>query len=327
MYYPILRGKRFELLALRDVASMLGESQTIFPIIEPVRVATVETDLVRAMLSLVEHHVPFGVVVDPTVGECTGPEGPAVFLNAFREIEDWHERLSPYLHFVTVASPASHHGVAGNLVRADPSLQRVSELVWCPEAVDVRQLGLDLSGFPVVAMLAPARRMISRLSRDVRPHPAQVLFSDPFPVQLTNTDYVGRTESIFTDEHLYLDEEGLDGFADFATIGGRFTEGGGAPKVVVIHWTYSKTPEPGESGSPIYLNHFWSDEEDNLRDVAAKYAKASGKLLAFARAEGLPDNPALEAIRDYDNRGAFPGLGMLKKFSIVNHLHVVAAAL
>ena len=38
MYYPYLRGRQFELLALRDFAeSLQGSASQVFPIIEPVR--------------------------------------------------------------------------------------------------------------------------------------------------------------------------------------------------------------------------------------------------------------------------------------------------
>lgn len=37
MYFPYLRGKQFELLALREIAPRLGYAQCVTPIIEPVR--------------------------------------------------------------------------------------------------------------------------------------------------------------------------------------------------------------------------------------------------------------------------------------------------
>ena len=37
MYFPYLRGKQFELIAIRELAEMLAASGKIIPIIEPVK--------------------------------------------------------------------------------------------------------------------------------------------------------------------------------------------------------------------------------------------------------------------------------------------------
>ena len=40
MYFPLIRGKQFELLALRDLSKQIANSTKISPIIEPVKEAT-----------------------------------------------------------------------------------------------------------------------------------------------------------------------------------------------------------------------------------------------------------------------------------------------
>lgn len=37
MYFPFLRGKQFELMALREAATDLAASGKVWPVIEPVR--------------------------------------------------------------------------------------------------------------------------------------------------------------------------------------------------------------------------------------------------------------------------------------------------
>lgn len=37
MYFPYLKGKQFELIALRELSERMGESGSIHPVIEPVK--------------------------------------------------------------------------------------------------------------------------------------------------------------------------------------------------------------------------------------------------------------------------------------------------
>lgn len=39
MYLPYLRGKQYELLAIKELSGLLGDQQKVVPIIEPVRSA------------------------------------------------------------------------------------------------------------------------------------------------------------------------------------------------------------------------------------------------------------------------------------------------
>src|SRR5688572_14986136 len=71
MYLPFLRGKQYELLALREFAKEIASSDIISPIIEPVRSETkgVET----AIAELIKNNVNFTLIANPTVGEIENP--------------------------------------------------------------------------------------------------------------------------------------------------------------------------------------------------------------------------------------------------------------
>jgi len=327
MYFPILRGKRFELLALRETAEVMAQSGKFFPIIEPVRENTVASDLLRAMESLASHGVYFGVVIDPLVGDFKGEKGPAAILSKLTMINDWQQQFGAHITLIAAASPNAHQSEATRLVLADDALKSLPFGVWCTENFEVGQLGLAGSGLSVGTFIAPEQRMLNRLIRGLVPSPNRVLVEDRFPAQASNRAYVERHEAIFTEDHLYYSAEGLEGFADFLTIGQAYREGGGMPNVVAIHWTYAKKDARDDDGFPVYLSHFCSDPSDEVADVATKYRQASQALLAFVDENGIASNPALQVLREYAERGDFPGLGMLKKLSIVNHLHVMAGVM
>ena len=67
MYFPYLRGRQFELIALRDFAGLYGGNSNVYPIIEPVRKSFVSLQL--AVSQMCEKKLPFAVIVNPMVGE------------------------------------------------------------------------------------------------------------------------------------------------------------------------------------------------------------------------------------------------------------------
>ena len=67
MYFPYLRGRQNELLAVRDCAGTIVSGGKIMPIIEPVR--RNHENLARALRNYAEAGVPFILIVNPQVGE------------------------------------------------------------------------------------------------------------------------------------------------------------------------------------------------------------------------------------------------------------------
>ena len=67
MYYPYLRGKQFELLALREFAEKYSDDCKVFPIIEPVKSSF--NSMKIAIKKLQEKKINFALVLNPHVGE------------------------------------------------------------------------------------------------------------------------------------------------------------------------------------------------------------------------------------------------------------------
>src|SRR4051812_12709654 len=70
MYFPYLRGKQYELLALKERASLLGTSGSIVPVIEPVRAP--DGGLERCVDALRSASVEFVLTATPQVGAVSG---------------------------------------------------------------------------------------------------------------------------------------------------------------------------------------------------------------------------------------------------------------
>jgi len=70
MYFPYLRGKQFELLALRELIGLLLDSNKIIPIVEPVKRST--TGLKAAFYKLKDRNIRIQLIINPEIGDLRG---------------------------------------------------------------------------------------------------------------------------------------------------------------------------------------------------------------------------------------------------------------
>ena len=149
MYYPYLRGKQYELLALREFAHTLGKTDSkIFPIIEPVRKN--KSSLVKAASVLSENDINFGIILNPEFGECKSE-----ILNFSGEISD--DTFSPT--FIVNDNIAEIQSIID-----DNGYRNVYLVISKGASVDVEELMAFVSSESVSGVLVdPARK------GDVRP--------------------------------------------------------------------------------------------------------------------------------------------------------------
>ena len=80
MYYPYLRGKQFELIALRELVDEGLISKKVIPIIEPV---TLSATLISTMKTFIEKDRQIAIIKNPAVGS---------FLEEYESIDDFNEK-------------------------------------------------------------------------------------------------------------------------------------------------------------------------------------------------------------------------------------------
>jgi len=67
MYFPYLRGKQFELIALREISEIMAKKiESISPIIEPVKNSST---LKSTLLELRNKNINFNIIINPSVGD------------------------------------------------------------------------------------------------------------------------------------------------------------------------------------------------------------------------------------------------------------------
>lgn len=313
MYFPYLRGKQYELLALKELAGVLGPVGKVIPILEPVRDPK-GSGLERCLDALRINSMRFTLVVNPKVGALTTDSQIAPSIRDFIDLKsdlssNWNLSLIIDEHTNLDQLLSDYQDSFGN--RHPLTLIHLEKF----DNLDSLRVKTDQLNrvFDVINVKLRKRHYSKFLERS-----QGVAISDPFPAKARNSDFSDSLESTFSEEHLYYKDDGWFGFSDFLTIGDNYTESGFTPRAVAIHWTFQKSND-----GPIYIRHFTSDRSEDTSDVAGKFLEALKKLVTFLDELNI-STQAADVLRTHYRNQTFPGLGILKKLSMQNHLELVS---
>jgi hypothetical protein len=315
-YFPIFRGKQFELIAIREFARERAGGAVVHPIIEPVRDPSGNTGLARTIGSLEDHGYRYTVIVNPAKGDLAERKNaPQVIVDAI----DASPATAGRICFGVLLRAGGNSDEAVNAITGSELSAAPLNLIYDKPTAGPRDVG-ELSQLGIWHHVAEAKRDVRSLGVFTA-NPSCVQLDRTFKRLPRNTDYVDKPPSVFCNAHLYFKEDGFVGISDYLTIGDDYSEGGGLPLALVIHLTYQ---DP--SDELIYIRHFCSTSNADQSDPGGKFLEAVSDLVSFVDDEGF-DNPALEQFRAYDREQRFPGLGVVKKLSMQNHLYVMDDAL
>lgn len=308
MYFPYFRGKQYELITIRDSAELMSDAGFV-PIIEPVKEAL--KGLGRALDAVCEHGGRAVVVVNPYHGNLVG-KGEAISDLLQEE----------YL--------AQDNICAGILLRETTTLE---------EAIQLYNDHADHSPYFIhwgfreenglVEFLQPNlentrhvffEKTSSVLYRRKFANATRILLRDSFNKQ-KNADY--PPTEFFSDLHVtYESEFGLDGFGDFLTVGDDYSETGGPAYAVAIHTTFVDEDQDEQ----MYVHHYVSETNNTPTDPAGKFAEALEKLADDYNSgtSKLFLGKALSEFLSLHERQHFPGLGQVKKLSMLHHIETLA---
>lgn len=316
-YFPYFRGKQFELIAVRESAATLAKNEFI-PIIEPVR--SDPAALRRAVLAISEANGHVCVIINPTFGQRSSQAGTLSDLLGLPE----HE-IGPRV-------------MAGVLATGSMDIAGVRNLLTSCANRDVMVIHDGFSQGRSLADLAPdfpnwktdvfieetAGRLYRRhfMSAPNAPQRTRVLIEDGFD-RKRNRDYTGV--SPFTELNVVYSDLGMDGFGDFLTVGNHYSDGGGPAYAVAIHLTFVSR----DHENSLFLEHFVSDSNDTPADPGGKFAQALKKLVARISDEParFVETTAINEFKELYTRQHYPGLGYVKKLSMIHHMETVAASL
>ena len=308
MYYPLLRGRQFELLALRGVTDDARCCQFVTPIIEPVRLDLKSLQLANDKFAECGSH-PY-LIVNPSVGEIADAGSPQLILDFLHNPAEKDSAFRPAFlcdewllhHKLQLESLNNALLVCMNSTLSDDEIASFARLS-------------NISG---VVLFEPERH---RSLRRILGMQKLIRLDDWFEAEQRNADYLSLPPRKFSEEISYYKEENYSGYGDFTLLPMAYTEGGFAPRAVVIHWSYLKKEEDREE---IWMAHYTSESNYSTSDVAGKFREAAQKLIENREKYAFMENKAFEELKTYYNEGRYPGLGVLKKLSIQNHILINA---
>lgn len=299
MYFPYLRGRQYELLALKELVKNKLISKSIIPVVELVKdSSTLQTTL--KTYSDKQHPIAF--IINPSVGEF---KKNRTHVNRYCE---WFFDGSSIIP--SVLMNYSTNETVNILKENNISTDRMLTVLNNRDFVE---------GYKNIFQSGDARFTLCVDERTIRREVSgnKVIFEDKFIKKSKNADYEG--DEFFSDDHLYFGNEGYKGFSDYSIIGSDYSEGGFAPYAVAIHIVYF------DQKDILRVAHFVSDSNDDTSDVAGKFYEAVLKLKAwFDSGNESQRTFALTTLLNHAENGYYPGLPTVKKLSIMHHLELMS---
>lgn len=288
MYYPYLRGKMYELLAVRElIQDNLIDSEYVSPIIEPVKNNSTFNSLLKVAKA---KKYKLNIINNPQVGDYDD-------LSQLQSLIKTNNMRKS----IIISENSSNIINAGDLL-----FYRVPKQVLNTQTKDnTINVIPDNSGY---------RWKIGKPKNTV-------IFEDCFKKKDRNADYVSASDEDFSIYHLMYRDDGYSGFGDYSVIGSDYLDSGFAPYAVAIHIVYF------DENDALRIHHFVSNSNDDIRDPANKLREALGKLDKWVKSDKFNKSKnwskGLEELEDLYINDRYPGLGYLKKLEIMHHLEIM----
>ncbi|WP_455126744.1 sce7725 family protein [Pseudoramibacter alactolyticus] len=310
MYFPYVRGRQYELLALRELATnnLLGDFVT--PIVEPVKLSPT---LVSMMAEFIKVKHPISIIGNPVVG---------TFMSDCQDVQEqskeagYKQRFSEqYGDSAIIKSLIMQRNAKSFLESWDGNGIKKADLLVINTDRDYLDLYESAFGTEIpLYVLMPDESVFRRKVRHNK-----VLLNDKFEKRDRNADYQDTKDEFFSDDHLYYKEDGFVGFSDYSVVGSEYLEAGFAPYAVAIHIVYF-APD-----GTLRIRHFVSDSNEDITNPALKFYEAVKKLAAWYNADPHPVEMTLglQTFLQHYKQQSYPGLGTVKKLSLMHHLELM----
>ena len=291
------------MLALREFAQNFPRAQKIVPVIEPVK--TSFNSLKIAVETMLRHELIFALVLNPNDGDFRTEDK-----DVFSEITSLHtsDKWVPAFVF---------NGAGSEIVSKIDFYGFKEAMIIFKDGVDANNFDISFLDDDRIMYIVngdpdsrAVRKYLSRL-----PNKRIIRLDNCFNERPRNVDYLKNIDEKFTEAHRTFIEDGFYGFSDYVTLPKRFIDSGMLPYAVAIHLTYEKNEDE------IYVHHFMSETNDDQSNISKKFDEAAKKIEPFFLDKEHTD--AVDELIDINKQEKYPGLGVIKKLSIKNHLELM----
>jgi len=304
MYFPFLRGKKYELNAISELSNAIVKSKKVIPIIEPVNL---NSTTLRIIIELNEENVPLVFIINPQDGDLKN-EPADVFQSLINDISN-HESF-----------------VLGYFITGDTTYQNI--VTTMQKFSSFRFAFIHLTNSKIRDELTLLNKevaynifiddKVSTSYKNLFKSSSRVLIKDSYNAEARNADYCD--DEYFSDLFSSFSSE-YYGYGDYQIVGSEYRETGGPAYAVALHFTYLKE----QNGDEVWIRHFISDDRKTTANVQGKYFQALAKLVDFAENQ-YNNTPETIGTREFKNNlksEEYHGLGYPKKLSIKHHIELM----
>jgi len=303
MYFPFLRGRQEELLALKAMV-IAGVSKKVSPIIEPVNKKFDQID--RTLQEYEKANQEIFVIINPLNG---------IYSGKYAKVLNWFQ----------MQYGSSKCVLPAILINQKTTDQEVAAVQAALGDVQILMAHFSDAPTPYIKSVADKMKKSSFLQGKVTPSYIQnvsssykILLSNTY-TQMNNADY--NLLEFFSDLHSKYSTLGYSGFGDFTTLENKYSTSGGQPYAVAIHMSFLA----GLNKSEMWVNHFKSAKSATPGDAAGKFKVALDNMFVevAANPQKFDKTIGFKKYEDCHNRQHFPGLGSSKRFSIMHHVETL----
>ena len=315
MYFPYLRGRQNELLCLRELLDAGKLSSKVIPIIEPVKFSST---LFSTLTKFIEMGHQVIVIRNPEVGSFRKESGDMIKNIEKESDEKKKEKIRKTLE--------GYKEVWDN-----PQIQK-AYLVDDDVISMVREQKLDAKDVVMINIKKGNYRYYEEYGEEiigkytVVPKGGDfediieddiIILEDSYRNAKRNIDYIENPDELFSRNHIVYKKRGFVGFSDFSMVGNDFDESGFAPLAIAIHIMYFGNRDE------LKIHHFVSESNESISDPARKFEEAMNKLVNWENFDIIPKTIGLDNLIECYNIGKFPGLGVIKKYSLMHHIQMM----
>ena len=315
MYFPYFRGRQNELLCLRELLDAGRLSSKVIPIIEPVKFSST---FFSTLTKFIEMNHEVIVIKNPKVGsfskELTDMRKKIEKENDENKKKKLQKTLEGYKNVWNNANIQKAYIVDDRVV-SDITENKI-------ETKDVVLINIEKGNYHYYEeygeKIAGKYTVIPKggdfedvIEDDI------IILEDGYRKAKRNIDYIENPDELFSRNHIVYKKKGFVGFSDFSMVGNEFDESGFAPLAIAIHLMYFGNREE------LRVHHFVSKSNDSISDPARKFEEAMSSLIDWEQFMVIPKTIGLSSLIECYNIGKFPGLGVIKKYSLMHHIEMM----
>ena len=315
MYFPYLRGRQNELLCLRELLDAGKLSSKKIPIIEPVKFSST---LFSTLTKFIEMGHQVIVIRNPEVGSFRKESGDMI-KNIEKESDEKKKEkirktLEGYKEVWNNSQIQKAYLVDDDVI----SMVREKKL----DAKDVVMINIKKGNYRYYeeygeeiigkyTVVPKGGDFEDIIEDDI------IILEDSYRKAKRNIDYIENPDELFSRNHIVYKKRGFVGFSDFSMVGNDFDESGFAPLAIAIHIMYFGNRDE------LKIHHFVSESNESISDPARKFEEAMNKLVNWENFDIIPKTIGLDNLIECYNIGKFPGLGVIKKYSLMHHIQMM----